>query len=110
MRRVVVTGIGVMCASGRNREEFLRSLRQGRCGISRIEGTEFRDLRFQNGGEVRNFEATDFMTPKAADMIDRFAQFALVAAQEAVIHSGIEMTAEVQDNAAIITGSCVGGQ
>src|SRR5580698_510677 len=102
MRRVVVTGIGVMCASGRNRAEFLQSLRLGRCGISRIEGTELRDLRFQNGGEVRNFEATDFMSPKSADMIDRFAQFAVVAAQEAVLHSGIEITPELQDNAAIV--------
>ncbi len=110
MRRVVITGIGVMCASGRNREEFLRSLRLGRCGIGRIEGTELRDLRFQNGGDVRDFVATDHMNAKAADMIDRFAQFAVVAAHEAVLHSGIEFTPELQDNAAIITGSCVGGQ
>ena len=110
MRRVVVTGIGVICAAGRNRGEFLQSLRTGRCGISRIEGAELRDLRFQNGGEVKDFAATDYMSPKAADMIDRFAQFAVAAAQEAVAHSGIEFTDELRDTSAIITGSCVGGQ
>jgi nodulation protein E len=110
MRRVVVTGIGVICAAGRSREEFLQSLRLGRTGITRIEGAEIFDLRFRCGGEVKSFVATDHMTPKAADMIDRFAQFALVAAQQAVAHSGIEFTPALRDSAAIVTGSCVGGQ
>ncbi len=110
MRRVVVTGVGVLCSAGRNRCEFLRSLREGRSGISKIEGTDIADLRFQNGGEIKDFNPTEYMGEKAADMIDRFAQLAVAAAREAVAHSGIEFTPELRENSAIVTGSCVGGQ
>ena len=110
MRRVVVTGIGVLCSAGRNRCEFLRSLREGRSGISKIEGADIGDLRFQNGGEIKNFVPTEYMGEKAADMIDRFAQLAVAATREAVAHSGIEFTPELRENSAIVTGSCVGGQ
>jgi nodulation protein E len=110
MRRVVITGIGVICASGRNRGEFLNSLQNGFCGIGPLEGSEIWDLRFRSGGQVRGFDPLDFMSPKEADMIDRFAQFAVVAAREAVRHSGIEWTPELRDTSAIVTGSCVGGQ
>jgi len=109
-RRVVVSGIGVLCAIGRNREEFTCSLRQGRCGVSRIDNVENYDLRFENGAEVKNFEPTDYLDPKQADMIDRFAQFALIAAREAVAQSGIKWTSELRDTSAIVTGSCVGGK
>jgi len=110
MRRVVVTGIGVICGLGNNREEFDLALRQGRCGIGPITNAECLDLRFQNGGEVKGFDANDHFAPKEADMIDRFAQFAVVAAREAVRQSGIEWTADLRDTAGIVTGSCVGGQ
>jgi nodulation protein E len=110
MRRVVITGIGVICAAGRTREDFLQSLRQGTSGIARFECAEAWDLRFQTGGEVRDFDPTAYISPKDADMIDRFAQFAVVAAQEAVGQSGIEWTPELRENTAIVTGSCIGGQ
>lgn len=110
MRRVVVTGIGVVCAIGRNRGEFIQSLREGRCGIGPIETTDIQDLRFRNGAEVKGFRPEEHFALKEADMIDRFAQFAVVAAREAVAQSGIEWTPELRGNAAIVTGSCVGGQ
>ena len=110
MRRAVITGIGVICATGRNRKEFLNSLQNGCCGIAPLEGAEIWDLRFRCGGQVRGFDPMDYMSPKEADMIDRFAQFALVAAREAVRQSGIEWTDELRETSAIITGSCVGGQ
>lgn len=110
MRRVVVTGLGVICAVGRNRCEFVHALREGRSGMSPIEGAEEWDLRFRCGAVVRNFVATEHMDAKSADMIDRFAQFAVVAAKEAVTHSGIEFTPELRETSAIVTGSCIGGQ
>lgn len=110
MRRVVVTGIGVLCGIGRNREEFQAGLREGRSGIGHITNTECLDLRFREGAEVRCYNPNDHFSPKEADMIDRFAQFAVVAAREAVAHSGIEWTVDMRENAAIVTGSCVGGQ
>jgi nodulation protein E len=110
MRRVVITGIGVICSAGGTRDEFLQSLQHGRNGISRLDQADAWDLRFVSGGEVKNFDPTQYISPKEADMIDRFAQFAVVAAQEAVRHSGIEWTPELRENTAIVTGSCVGGQ
>jgi len=109
-RRVVVTGIGVLCACGKTREEFRAALRTGRSGIGQIDSSQIGDLRFQNGGVIHGFNACEHMDVKQADMIDRFAQLALVAAREAVRHSGVEWTPELRDTAAIVTGSCVGGQ
>jgi nodulation protein E len=110
MRRVVVTGIGVICGLGRNRDEFEEGLLTGRCGVGPLTNTECLDLRFTTGAEVRCFNALDHFSPKESDMIDRFAQFAVVAAREAVVQSGIEWTSDLRENAAIVTGSCVGGQ
>lgn len=110
MRRVVITGIGVTCSAGSTRNEFCESLRTGTCGISRIEGLDLQDLRFQNGGQVKSFDALKHFDAKAADMMDRFAQFAVVAAREAVTQSGIELTPDLKDSTAIVTGSCIGGQ
>jgi nodulation protein E len=110
MRRVVVTGIGVICALGKDRAAFQKGLLEGRCGIGPITNTECLDLRFRNGAEVKCFEPNDHFSPKEADMIDRFAQFAVVAAREAVCQSGIEWSENLRENSAIVTGSCVGGQ
>jgi nodulation protein E len=110
MRRVVVTGIGVICGLGRNRDEFEAGLRTGRCGVGPISNVECFDLRFRTGAEVRCYTAGDHFSPKETDMIDRFAQFAVVAAREAVVQSGIEWTGDLRESTAIVTGSCVGGQ
>jgi nodulation protein E len=110
MRRVVVSGIGVICGLGSNRGQFEAALQAGRSGIGPITNVECRDLRFSSGAEVRCYNPADHFSLKEADMIDRFAQFAVVAAREAVVQSGIEWTPELKENSAIVTGSCIGGQ
>jgi nodulation protein E len=110
MRRVVVTGIGVICGLGKDREAFGKALREGGCGIGPITNTECLDLRFRNGAEVKGYDPNEHFSPKEADMIDRFAQFAVVAAREAVCQSGVEWSENLRENSAIVTGSCVGGQ
>jgi len=110
MRRVAVTGIGVICALGRNRQEFWISLREGRSGIRQIEGIDISLLRFQNGAQVPGYQPTDYFEPKVADLLDPFAQYAAIAAREAVEDSGIEFTPELKPRAGVITGCCVGGQ
>ncbi len=67
-------------------------------------------LRFQNGAEVRGYSHQPYFDDRRADFIDRFAQFAVIAAREAVADAGIEWTPELRETAAIVTGSCVGGQ
>jgi len=110
MRRVVITGTGSISALGRNSAEFASSLRAGCCGIAPIQSSDMTDLRFKNGAEVKNYTHTPYFEDRRADFMDRFAQFAVIAAREAVTDAGIELTPELRESAAIITGSCVGGQ
>jgi len=108
--RVVITGIGVISGIGSTRDEFWESLRLGRPGIGPITSTEMSELRFRNGSEVSNYSHTPYFTDKQADFMDRFAQFAVIAAREAVAQSCVQWTDELKDNTAIVTGACVGGQ
>ncbi len=110
MRRVAITGMGAICALGRTVAETAESLRNGRCGIGPIESLDMAQFRFQNGAEVRGYTHQPYFDDRRADFIDRFAQFAVIAAREAVADAGVEWTAELRETAAIITGSCVGGQ
>jgi len=109
-RRVVVTGIGVISALGHNWCEFWRTLREGRSGIGPLEAVDRTLLRFQNGAEVRNYNAASHFDEKEISLLDRFAQFGVVAAREAVHAAGIDWTPELREETAIVTGSCVGGQ
>jgi nodulation protein E len=110
MRRVVITGMGAICALGRNTAEVAETLRQGRSGIGPIESADVSQLRFQNGAEVRGYTHQPYFDDRRADFIDRFAQFAVIAAREAVAAAAVEWTPELRQSAAIVTGSCVGGQ
>jgi nodulation protein E len=110
MRRVAITGLGAISALGRNTAEFADSLRQGRPGIGPIESTDCSQLRFQNGAEVHGYSHQPYFDDRKADFMDRFAQFAVIAAREAVECAGVVWTPELRENAAIVTGSCVGGQ
>jgi nodulation protein E len=110
MRRVAITGLGAICALGRNVAETAESLRCGRSGIGPIESADVSQLRFRNGAEVRGYSHQPYFDDRRADFIDRFAQFAVIAAREAVQDAGVEWTPGLRESAAIITGSCVGGQ
>jgi len=110
MRRVVITGAGAISALGRTAAEFAEALRVGQSGIGPIRSTDCTMMRFQNGAEVKDYSHTPWFEDRRADFMDRFAQFAVIAAREAVEDAGVEWTPELRENAAIVTGSCVGGQ
>src|SRR5215472_5694775 len=110
MRRVVISGAGAISALGRNTAEFAESLRLGRGGIGPIQSADPSQLRFQNGAEVKDYTHQPYFDDRRADFMDRFAQFAVIAAREAVADAGVVWTPELRESAAIITGSCVGGQ
>jgi nodulation protein E len=109
-RRVVVTGLGVISALGGDAAAFWKALSEGRPGIGPIQSMDVSAMRFSNGGEVHGYDPAAYFGGKEAGFLDRFAQFAVIAAREAVRDSGIEWTAELRERAAIVTGSCVGGQ
>lgn len=108
MRRVAVTGIGVIAAPGRTRADFWESLRQGRSAIRPM--TLVPGLRFPNAAEVPDYRASEYVDEKEADLLDRFAQFALIAAREAVADSGLGVTPELAARMAIVTGTSAGGK
>ena len=110
MRRVAITGIGAISALGRNADEFWRHLELGCSGIGPIESIDRSRLRFQNGAEVHGYNPLDYFEEKRADFMDRFAQFGLIAAREAIEDAGLEWDGIDRERVAVITGSCVGGQ
>jgi nodulation protein E len=110
MRRVAITGMGAISALGKTVAEFAQALAEGRSGIAPIEAIDISQLRFQNGAQVKGYHHSAYFDDRRADFMDRFAQFAVIAAREAVGDAGIEWTPELRESAAIVTGSCVGGQ
>jgi nodulation protein E len=109
-RRVAVTGIGVISALGHNSQEFWQALAAGCSGIAPLEAVDRALLRFANGAEVRNYAPGQYFDEKELGLLDRFAQFGVIAAREAIAAAGVTWTARLREATAIITGSCVGGQ
>ena len=110
MRRVAITGLGVISALGHNANDFWSALRAGRSGITPISGLDTARLRFHNGAEVADYDPNRHFAGEQADLLDRFAQFAVIAAREALADARVVFTPELRERSAIVTGACVGGQ
>jgi len=108
-RRVVVTGVGVVSALGSNAPEFWQSLAEGRCGIGPIEAVDASRLRFKSGAEVRQYDPRDHFSKAHADLLDRFAQFAVVAAREAFDDAHVSWVQQLRERTAVVTGCGLGG-
>src|SRR5712692_4995880 len=109
-RPVAITGLGVISALGHNTAEVWSALCQGRSGIAPIESVDVSKLRFQNGAEVRGYDPNKHFDAKRADLMDRFAQFAVITAREAMRDSGLALTQGQQEKTAVVCGSSMGGQ
>lgn len=111
LRRVVVTGIGVISALGLKKEDFKSSIFSGRSGIEELTIPERSKLRFKKGGEVRGFAAKDHFDEKHLILLERFSQFALVAAREAIGDARFSWSSRSEkQRTAVITGTGTGGQ
>ncbi|HEV8384229.1 MAG TPA: beta-ketoacyl-[acyl-carrier-protein] synthase family protein [Candidatus Acidoferrales bacterium] len=109
-RRVAVTGLGAICALGHNVPEMWAALCQGRAAIGPMQSLDVSQLRFQNAAEVSHYDPDAHFSPEQASFLDRFAQFALIAAREALRDSGVSLKDGLRENTAVICGSCIGGQ
>jgi nodulation protein E len=109
-RRVAVTGLGVICALGNDTSETWNAVREGRPGIAPINSMDVARLRFKNGAQVRRYDPCQHFDADHARFLDPFSQFAIIAAREALRDSGITLTPALRENAAIVTGSGMGGQ
>ncbi|MDZ7728202.1 MAG: beta-ketoacyl-ACP synthase II [Dehalococcoidia bacterium] len=108
-RRVVVTGIGMVTPVGLTAADSWDAIVNGRGGIGPITLFDPTGLDSQIAGEVKDFVPTDYMEKKVARRADRFAQFAFVAADEALREANFEIVPEVNDNVAVIVGTAIGG-
>ena len=109
MRRVVVTGLGAVTPLGNNVKTFWDGIKSGKCGIDKVTHFDASEFKTQIAGEVKDFEPSDYMDKKEARKMDRYTQFAMVAASEAVEDSGLDMELEDPWRVGVITGSGIGG-
>jgi len=100
----------VISAIGHDRDTFWQSLCAGRCGIGPMELVDQADIRFSNVAEVKGYDPEAHFDRRGLKQMDRFAQFALLAAREAIQDAGIEWTDELRRRTAIVTGTSLGGQ
>ena len=110
MHRVAITGIGVISALGLEQKQFWNSLVECRSGIGPFEQPEAGPVRFKNAAVVKGYRAEDHFPDKNLAFMDRFAQFSVVAAREAVQQAQVEWTSELLESSAVVTGSCIGGR
>ena len=90
-RRVVITGTGIVSCVGNSVVEFWDSLVNGRCGLGKITRFDVSEYRTQIGGEVKNFDISKYMPVKDAKRLDLFCQFAVAAADEAMLEAGLPL-------------------
>nr|MBA2378610.1 beta-ACP synthase [Blastocatellia bacterium] len=110
MRRVVITGIGVVSAIGNDVAQFWQSVQNGRSGIGPITKIDTANVRFKNAAEVRGFDAAEHFEDRTIPWLDPFSQFGIVAAREAITDSGIEFDDALREDTGVVTGSCLGGK
>ena len=108
--RVVITGLGVISGLGKNVKEVWQNVERCQSGIAPIQSIDMSNMRFQNGCEIKNYQPLDHFPSRELGLIDKVAQFALIAAREAVEDAGIEWTEERKQNTCVITGTSIGGQ
>jgi 3-oxoacyl-[acyl-carrier-protein] synthase II len=109
-RRVVITGLGAVTPLGNDVESTWPALLAGACGIDRITHFDAGPFDTQIAGEVKNFDpGSAFPSPKDARRADRFAQFGVVAAHEALLDSGLDLERTNRDMVGSFIGSGIGG-
>lgn len=109
MRRVVVTGIGMVTPIGSDKEEFWQSLVNGRSGIQRVTGFDVSNYPCQIAGEVPDFDPARYIEKREARKMDRFTQFGAAAALMAWQDAGLDQGEIDRDSAGVIVGSGIGG-
>ncbi|MFK7835836.1 MAG: beta-ketoacyl synthase [Sulfitobacter sp.] len=109
MRRVVITGAGTINALGLSVPETLKAMREGVCGIGPLDIRDVERLQIQIGGQVRGFEAEARYNRQQISLYDRFTQFTLAAAREAIEQSGLTFSGELASLSGVVLGTAGGG-
>ena len=108
-RRVVITGVGALTPIGRDAEESWAAAKAGKSGISTLERLDFSQMDVRIGGEIRDFDPSQYLERRDARRTDRFVQFAIVAAQEAMDDAGLVGADYDPDRFGAMCGTGIGG-
>jgi 3-oxoacyl-[acyl-carrier-protein] synthase II len=110
--RVVITGLGIVSPIGIGVKEFWKAALEGRSGVTAIQSFDpfpLEGYRSRVAGQIENFDLTRYLDFPQGARVDRFAQFALVAAKEALADSGLRMDREDAHRVGVIVGAGMGG-
>jgi len=108
-RRVVVTGMGALTAIGNNLQEFWNGLLQGRNGVDTLTLFDPSSQSTRFAAEVKNFSVDGILDVRESNRMDRYTQLAMVAAEEAIKDSGLDIEKTNLDMAGVVVGSGIGG-
>ena len=108
-RRVVVTGIGLICAVGNSTEDVWRNLLAGKSGVARITSFDASQFACQIAAEVKNFDPLQFVEKKEIKKMGRFIHLALAATDEAMKASGLQVGDDISTRVGVHIGSGIGG-
>lgn len=114
MRRVVVTGLGMINSLGLNRGDSFKAIVEGKSGIKRISCFDVENFPVKIAGEITDFNPEEVMDPKEVKKADRFIQLALKASREAMLDSGLlgsdgKVSESIADDFGVSSGAGIGG-
>ncbi|WP_439110541.1 beta-ketoacyl-[acyl-carrier-protein] synthase family protein [Lentibacter sp.] len=109
MKRVVITGAGTINALAQNVPDTLKAMAEGRCGIGQLVMQDVERLAVQIGAQVQGFEPETLFNRQQLSLYDRFTQFTLIAAREAIAQSGLVFSGELAARSGVILGNSGGG-
>jgi len=108
-RRVVITGLGLVCGVGNTAPEVWKQLLAGASGMAPIQGFDTTGFPVTFAAEVKNFDPLNFVDKKESRKMGRFIHFAFAATQEAIAQSGLTITPEIAERVGVFIGSGIGG-
>ncbi len=109
MKRVVITGAGTINPLGHSVADTFAAMREGVCGIGPLDIRDVDRLQIQIGGQVKGFETEDRYNRQQISLYDRFTQFTLAAAREAIEQSGLTFAGELAARSGVVLGTAGGG-
>lgn len=109
MRRIVVTGLGVVCPVGNDVETTWRNILAGKSGVSLIDRFDTTGFSVRIGASVRDFDLSAYMSPKEARKTDPFIHYGIAAAKQAIANAGLEINESNAERVGIAIGSGIGG-
>ncbi len=109
MRRVVITGAGTINPLGADVPKTMEAMREGRCGIAELDIRDLDRLAIRIGGQILDYHPEDRWNRQQIALYDRYTQFAMIAAEEALKQSGLTFTGDLAARSGVVLGTAGGG-